>query len=366
MRHGLGGREMMRAGGVLALGLSAALLVFAPGACAQTPPPAPPVPAAPTPEALADAKRFYDEGVKAADASQWETAREQFLSSWRIRQHWKIAANLGRAEMKLNRYRDAAEHLTFFLREAPPEVPAEDRKATQQMLDKAKAKVGALTIRVNLPGAEVVVDGQVVGNAPLPGPVFVDPGQVFVEARLEGFARSRVGKVAVAGKEEMVSLQLAKLALGEKDEAAVVGASGPLAAPGDTAATPGRTRASLPVIVGGYVVGAVGIATGIALFVVANQKASSANAQLVHFQQTPTACSQLPPPSGCATLHATNVSADTFHNASIPFLAIGSGVAAATVMYMLWPRAKTERGPAVQIAPVAGTTGTGVWLTGEF
>ena len=37
-------------------------------------------------------------------------------------------------------------------------------------------KVGALAVSVSEAGAEVVIDGAVVGVAPLEGPVFVEPG----------------------------------------------------------------------------------------------------------------------------------------------------------------------------------------------
>src|SRR4051812_11230392 len=100
-----------------ALGLGATLLVLAPGACAQ-PPPAAPGPVVLSPEALAESSRLYDEGVKAADLGHWEKARGHFLEAWRIRRHWKVAVNLGRAETKVGKNRDAAEHLTFFLKEA--------------------------------------------------------------------------------------------------------------------------------------------------------------------------------------------------------------------------------------------------------
>jgi hypothetical protein len=206
-----------------------------------------------SPEAVAESARLFDEGLKAADLGQWEKAREHFQGAWRIRHHWKVAVNLGRAELKVGKNRDAAEHLTYFLREAPADIGEAARKEPQQLLDKALAKVGRLNITVNPPGAEVLVDGHVVGLAPLPGPVFVEPGLVFVEARLEGFAQTRVSQTAAAGKEEAVNLVLVRPLPGK---GALGGAvpTRPAPAPGGEASPNSAKR------VAGFVVGGVGVA----------------------------------------------------------------------------------------------------------
>ena len=47
----------------------------------------------------------------------WDRARLFYVSAWRAQHHWQIAGSLGHAELALGLYRDAAEHLAFFLRE---------------------------------------------------------------------------------------------------------------------------------------------------------------------------------------------------------------------------------------------------------
>src|SRR4051812_12550791 len=101
---------------VAGLGLSAALLALVPSAPAYAQPP----PGQPTiqisPEAEKEWERLYDEGRKAAKAGKWAQARDLFLRSWRIRRDFLVAINLGRAELELGKYRDAAEHLAYFTR----------------------------------------------------------------------------------------------------------------------------------------------------------------------------------------------------------------------------------------------------------
>jgi len=194
------------AGARFAFGLSAALFLLSPSVFAQAP-------AATTamvaPGADAEADRLREEGKAASKAGQFEKAEELYRRAWRLRQGWEIAANLGLTEFRLGKNRDAAEHLSYFLREAPTNRVGEaDRKATQETIDKARAKVAALRITVSPAGAEVLVDGQAVGTAPLPGAVFVEPGPVAVEVRRDGYTAVKVSRVGAAGSVEDVELRL--------------------------------------------------------------------------------------------------------------------------------------------------------------
>lgn len=147
-------------------------------------------------QATQAAKLYYDEGVRLAIAGQWEESRELLLASFQLDPSPTTAANLGRVELKTGRYRDAFDHLSFFLREAR-QISDGDRKATEAMIAEAKAKLGAVTIHVDIPGAEVLVDGQPVGSSPLAEPVFVDAGSRRFEARKPGHgAVHRVSNIA--------------------------------------------------------------------------------------------------------------------------------------------------------------------------
>jgi hypothetical protein len=178
----------------------------------------PQAPAANDADLQAQATQLYAEGTKAAKRNQWDKARNFYLSAWRVRPHWQIAASLGRAEFKIGKHRDAAEHLAYFLREASS-IGENDRKATEAMLVKARAQVGALSITVNENGAEIFVDGARVGTTPLQGEVFVEPGARAVEAKLEGFVPESIPLKVEAGGTLRINLQLKKV---EPEKPAVV------------------------------------------------------------------------------------------------------------------------------------------------
>jgi hypothetical protein len=150
---------------------------------------------------------LFEEGVVAAKAEDWSKARGAFLQAWRLKQHWQIAANLGRAELMLKRYCDAVDHLTYFLKEAE-NLSASDRKQAQEMLDEALAKVGSLKVQIDVDGAEVLVDGQPVGKSPLTQPVCVEAGNRTIEARHEAYTPMSKSVNVSVGKSQEARLRL--------------------------------------------------------------------------------------------------------------------------------------------------------------
>lgn len=147
-------------------------------------------------------------GTEALSANRNEEARSLLSEAYRLRRSYDVAAALGQAELELGKHRDAAEHLEFSIREFPP---GESRKLLKQLQDAlvtAKAHVATLRISVNQPSCEVTVDGALIGTSPLPGEVFLEPGQHTIGARVGvGSAVDRSVSV-VAGKEYSVELTL--------------------------------------------------------------------------------------------------------------------------------------------------------------
>ena len=80
-----------------------------------------------------------------------------------------------------------------------------------KLYEDARAETGPITIAVDLPGADVVVDGKVVGKSPLEDPVFVEPGHHTIEARLGAKPSTLEGEVAQGGLTPSVRRALASV-----------------------------------------------------------------------------------------------------------------------------------------------------------
>jgi PEGA domain len=286
----------------------------------------------------AKAAALYDEGVVAYKTGQWAVARASFLAAWSLKQHWQIAGNLADCELTLGKYREAAAHASYYLRDAP----ADRKQRAQVLVDKAAAHIGTLVVRVDQPGAEVLVDGEAVGKSPLPDPVFVDPGHHTVQARLD--ARFATGQADV-------------LAAGRKDVALVLQ---------EPATTPAPVRAgpSLPVIVTGASVTGAGLVVGTILAVVAHGKASDANTQLATLgpgSTSPCAASA----STCDTINGDRRARDALSDASMGTFIGAGAVALATLGYAIFtPKAKPAAG--IRALPAVGAGRGGLVVSGAW
>lgn len=332
------------------LAATAALLALAPAS------PASAQGDAPAGDVTKDATTMlYNAGIDAAKSEQWEKAYESFQAAWKIKQHPQIAVNLGRAALKTGRPLEAAERLTFFLRETKDQVQNQDRAAVQKLLLEAKQKIGTLLVKVNKPGAEVVVDGQVVGQAPLGREVFVDAGSHTVEARL---GKERAEPVTVdlkAGDSRQVGLTFGG------GKSTVEGEEGekPVEKPKQDGGSVRIFGDPDPkwLIAGGAAAG-VGLASGIVFLSLASgvEKNDALNRCFDEGAVTDPACDDERDARNRATMF-TNIGIWSF---------VGAGVAgAATLVYAIAAPRKAEA-TGTRVVPVATATGGGITVLGRW
>ena len=313
--------------------LLAASVLGAPPALAQTKPAAPSKPAPPKPAEIA---RSAQEVCERGDTQEAITALASALTQ---KTDPDIAAALAYCEVKTGRWAAAADHLQIALRGAP-EGPA--RKALEDRLTEARAHVGMLTITVNVELADVFVGNRFVGQSPLGGAVFADPGKNVVSVKKTNFDESEQAVEVPRQGTAAVKIELA---------------------PGGHTPNPyaRQTRTRVPFYVLGGV-GLVAVGTGAALFAAALSKGAAANDLLVELKT----CQ--PAQVGCKTLKSLRSGHDTYVNLGTGALAGGGALLGAAVLYGVWAfagAAPSSTG-ALTLTPVATPSGGGVWMTGRF
>src|SRR5258708_16484866 len=130
------------------------------------------------------AKHRFQEGVKFFDQKRYEEARAAFLQAYALKHHPAVLLNLAQCEIRSGHNLEAARHFAAYLRDPPPNAGAGMSDA-EKGLASARTKLGRIQVSV-AGGAEVLVDGESVGVAPLPDAVDAAPGNHTVEARLGG------------------------------------------------------------------------------------------------------------------------------------------------------------------------------------
>ncbi|MFT3767830.1 MAG: PEGA domain-containing protein [Minicystis sp.] len=222
-------------------------------------------------ELLAQARELWLEGTAAFNRGQLERARLLYLSAFRAQHHWQIAGSLGNVELALGRHRDAAEHIAIYLRESRdlPNADARDRVTLTSQLERAKTKIGVVTVAVEPAGAEILVDGASVGKAPLADPVFVEPGKHVIEAKLDGYQAGLEARELAPGGAVEVKLQLAAVPAPKVEASAA-----PLAPRQEMPTALPPVRLNKGIIIGGAALSAVALGVGIGLTVSSNSSAA--------------------------------------------------------------------------------------------
>lgn len=164
---------------------------------------------APTDDATTRAARArFQEGVSLYDKGQYEASRAAFLQAYALRRHPAVLLNLAQSSLRSARPLEAAKYFQQYLRESNTATPAQ-RADADKGLAEARTKLGRLEVSAPT-GAEVAVDGNVAGNAPLSDAVDVEPGMHTVRARLtDGTTESRSVN-ARAGEKHQVQLSPSK------------------------------------------------------------------------------------------------------------------------------------------------------------
>jgi len=308
------------------------------------------LPPLPSPSPKKEEAKIYEalrkEGNELAAAGRIPEALSAWTRAYALRPGYALACDIGRVE--LLRRVDAvagALWLTRCVRHAPlpnPNQPKElaEQQAEVTLRDLARSKVGALRIEAE-PGAEVAVDGRVIGKAPLEDEVFLAPGSHRIAVSLG--SRSRSADVTLAGGEARVL-----------DLASPAAPVGPVAVPSRVPAAlpPGKLRGepsggggspTWPVAVGAVVT--VGLVAASGGFEWASSAAAARGDEVlssVHANGSGDAC--LLPKGGdpaCAAHREHHADAATFGELSQLTLA-GAGVAGVATLVFAVLRSQPE------------------------
>jgi hypothetical protein len=312
---------------------------------------------------------LFDRGTGFYLKAQWREAEAAFQTAWDLKKSYDIAGNLGEVELKLGQARDATEHLSYSLQHFPATGKEAHRNKLQQLFEQARKEVVTLRVRVNIDGAQVLVNGRLVGQSPLAEDIYVDSGRTMLEARLAGHETATQAIESAKGWSEETTLVLKPMPQGDGG----VGRGTP-DGPGDAPETsPGFFDGkSLPLIIAGAGVTVGLLITGGVLTAAANGKGSDAAAQLDTLEQMALPCSNAKITKLCTEQRDTLRSQSTLANAAVAMFVVGGVAAGATAAYIFWPTgAKRAAAPPetslnVRAAPAVGPGGGGLLLSGTF
>jgi tetratricopeptide (TPR) repeat protein len=135
----------------------------------------------PSPEAL------VDQGIELRKRGDDRLALAAFERAWQLGGSGQALAQLALAEQALGRWLDAYEHLEAALLYAEDAWILGHRQTLEGALKEITSRLGALEITCNLDGAEVRLDGRLLGRTPLRGAVRVVAGESVIRMSAQGY-----------------------------------------------------------------------------------------------------------------------------------------------------------------------------------
>ena len=160
---------------VLAVWLVPAGASVAQSAGAGTAPAADPV--------LQEAGERFDRGVAFYDEGDFGAALAEFLRAYELTEHWGVLYNLGQVSSALNRHAEALRYFESYLADGGGEIDASRRSEVEEKVGALRSRLATLMVTVDVDGAEILLDDEIVGTTPLAEPIYVSSGPHVVVAR---------------------------------------------------------------------------------------------------------------------------------------------------------------------------------------
>jgi len=164
----------------------AATLVAAP-AWADGPATDSAAPVAPSEAVIREASDHYEAGLALYADGEFKRAAIEFDRAYELVPNYRALYNIGQVRIQLHDYARAMKALRAYLKEGGDKIDAERKKSVDEDLEMLSTRTALLTIETNEAGAEVLVDGDVIGISPLPEPLLLDTGDHRIIVRKEGF-----------------------------------------------------------------------------------------------------------------------------------------------------------------------------------
>jgi hypothetical protein len=143
--------------------------------------------APPSAEAQAEAARRFEHAVKLYGDAEYALALAEFERVYELVPDYRVLYNIGQVNMQVGRYARALRTLEEYLKRGGDQVPVERAQQVKMDLDSLAARVARIDVRVDQPGADVLVDGVSLGVTPIAEPLVVDVGDRRLQVRLGGY-----------------------------------------------------------------------------------------------------------------------------------------------------------------------------------
>jgi hypothetical protein len=151
------------------------------------------------------AASHFRHGVALYKDGDYEAALVEFKRAQEVSPNYRVLYDIGQSLYQLQRYAEALKAFEDYLAQGGTQLSPTRRADVEADLRALHARVGYLNVVVNVEGAEIRVDDQVVGTSPIAAPILVSVGHRKISvARPDRVAMERFVDVAVGDRTKIV------------------------------------------------------------------------------------------------------------------------------------------------------------------
>jgi tetratricopeptide (TPR) repeat protein len=157
------------------------------------------------------ARAHFRRGVERYDDAEYALSLVEFQRAYALRPSYPLLFTIGQVHYHLGQYARARAALEEYLAQGRGNVEGTRRVQVEQQLADLRSRTAELRIAVNVAGAEVSINDEVVGASPLVAGRFVDVGPQRITASKLGYSNARKALAVVGGELAAVDLTLVEL-----------------------------------------------------------------------------------------------------------------------------------------------------------
>ena len=157
------------------------------------------------------AQVHFQRGVERYDDAEYTLALVEFQRAYALRPSYQLLFTIGQVHYQLRQYARARAALQQYLAQGRGNVESARRAQVEEQLTSLRARTAELRIVVNVAGAEVSINDEVIGASPLAAGRFVDVGPQRIAASKRGYTSARNTLAVAGGEVAAVDLTLQEL-----------------------------------------------------------------------------------------------------------------------------------------------------------
>lgn len=169
---------------------------------ATSPAATPSAPDNPNSDARFQARQRFDAGMKLYEEGDYALALLEFERAHSLVPGYRVLYNIGQVNIQLGRYARATRKLRQYLADGGDQIPDDRRASVLADLDMLAGRTATLLVVVNVPDAEIVLDGDILATSPMLTPMLVDAGEHRLTARKHGYL-DQTRPIAMAGRDQL-------------------------------------------------------------------------------------------------------------------------------------------------------------------